>query len=56
MRKVTVAATQMGCRLGPREENIEKAESLVRQAAEKRHNIILYRNSLEPVFSRRSRV
>ena len=46
MRKVTVAATQMSCSWD-REENLKKAESLVRQAAEKGANIILLQELFE---------
>lgn len=56
MRKVTVAATQMSCSWD-REENMKKAESLVRQAAEKMAPISsFYRNSLRHLIFRRSRV
>lgn len=40
MRKITVAAVQMRCN-GTREENIDKAEALVRDAAEKGAQVIL---------------
>ena len=40
MRKVTAAVTQMGCSQD-REENLQKAEDLVRQAAEQGAQIIL---------------
>ena len=40
MRKVTAAVTQMSCSRD-REENLQKAEDLVRQAAEQGAQIIL---------------
>ena len=49
MRKVTVAATQMSCSWD-REENLKKAESLVRQAAEKGANIILLQELFETPY------
>lgn len=49
MRKVTVAATQMSCSWD-REENMKKAESLVRQAAEKGANIILLQELFETPY------
>ncbi|NLL80101.1 MAG: N-carbamoylputrescine amidase [Clostridiales bacterium] len=49
MRKVTVAATQMSCGPG-REENIKKAEKLVRQAAGKGANIILLQELFETLY------
>lgn len=49
MRKVTVAATQMSCSWD-REENMKKAESLVRQAAEKGANIIFLQELFETPY------
>ena len=49
MRKVTVAATQMSCSWD-REENMKKAESLVRQTAEKGANIILLQELFETPY------
>ena len=46
MRKVTIAATQMSC-TNQIDENIEKAETLIRQAASQGANIIL----LQELFS-----
>lgn len=40
MRKVTVAATQFHCGASP-EGNLEQAERLIREAAEKGANLIL---------------
>ena len=51
MRKVTAAVTQMGCSQD-REENLQKAEGLVRQAAEQGAQIIL----LQELFETRIRV
>ena len=49
MRKVTVAATQMSCSWD-REKKMKKAESLVRQAAEKGANIILLQELFETPY------
>ena len=46
MRKVTAAVTQMGCSRD-REENLQKAEGLVRQAAEQGAQIILLQELFE---------
>lgn len=46
MRKVTAAVTQMGCSQD-REENLQKAEGLVRQAAEQGAQIILLQELFE---------
>ena len=46
MRKVTAAVTQMGCSQD-REENLQKAEDLVRQAAEQGAQIILLQELFE---------
>ena len=51
MRKVTVAATQMSCSWN-REENLNKAEGLVRQAAAQGANIVLLQELFEtPYFA-----
>ena len=49
MRKVTAAVTQMGCSQD-REENLQKAEDLVRQAAEQRAQIILLQELFETQY------
>lgn len=49
MRKVTVAATQMSCSWN-REETLEKAEQLVREAAGKNANIILLQELFETPY------
>ncbi len=49
MRKVKVAATQMSCS-GHREDNIAKAERLVRQAAENGAQIILIQELFETLY------
>ena len=49
MRKVTAAVTQMGCSRD-REENLQKAEDLVRQAAEQRAQIILLQELFETQY------
>ena len=49
MRKVTVAATQMSCSWD-REENLKKAEKLVRQAAAEGANIILLQELFETPY------
>jgi N-carbamoylputrescine amidase len=49
MRKVTVAATQMSCSDNI-EENIQKAERLVREAAGKGANIILIQELFETLY------
>ncbi len=49
MRKVTVAATQMSCSWD-REEVLDKAERLVREAAEKGANIILLQELFETPY------
>jgi N-carbamoylputrescine amidase len=55
MRTVTVAATQMAC-CPERKKNIENAEKLVRQAAEKGANIILLQELFEtPYFCQKEK-
>lgn len=55
MRKVTVAATQMSCSWD-REENLEKAESLVREAARRGAQVILLQELFEtPYFCQEER-
>lgn len=55
MRKVTVAATQMSC-TEDIDRNIEKAEKLVREAAEKGANIILLQELFEtPYFCQKEK-
>ena len=55
MRNVTVAATQMSCSWN-KEENIAKAEKLVRQAAAKGANIILIQELFEtPYFCQKQK-
>lgn len=55
MRKVKVAATQMSCSAEP-QENIEKAERLVRQAAAQGANIILLQELFEtPYFCQKEK-
>lgn len=49
MRKVTAAVTQMSCSRD-REENLQKAEDLVRQAAEQRAQIILLQELFETQY------
>ena len=49
MRKVTAAVTQMGCSQD-REENLQKAEDLVRQAAEQGAQIILLQELFETQY------
>lgn len=49
MRKVTAAVTQMGCSRD-REENLQKAEGLVRQAAEQGAQIILLQELFETQY------
>ncbi len=49
MRKVTAAVTQMGCSRD-REENLQKAEDLVRQAAEQGAQIILLQELFETQY------
>lgn len=49
MRKVTVAATQMSCSWN-KEENILKAEKLIKQAAQKGANIILLQELFETPY------
>ena len=49
MRKVTAAVTQMGCSRD-REENLQKAERLVRQAAEQGAQIILLQELFETQY------
>ena len=49
MRKVTAAATQMSCSRD-REENLQKAEDLVRQAAEQGAQIILLQELFETQY------
>ena len=49
MRKVTAAVTQMSCSRA-REENLQKAEDLVRQAAEQRAQIILLQELFETQY------
>ncbi|MET3289218.1 UNVERIFIED_CONTAM: N-carbamoylputrescine amidase [Brevibacillus sp. OAP136] len=49
MRKVTVAATQMSCSAN-QEENILKAEKLVREAAGKGANVILLQELFENLY------
>lgn len=52
MRKVKVAATQMSCSWD-REETLNKAEGLVRQAAGQGANIVLLQELFEtPYFAR----
>lgn len=55
MRKVTVAATQMSCSWN-KEDNLKKAEKLVREAAEKGANIILLQELFEtPYFCQKEK-
>ena len=49
MRNVTVAATQMGCSMN-RDENIAKAETLVRQAAVEGAQIVLLQELFETLY------
>jgi N-carbamoylputrescine amidase len=49
MRKVKVAATQMACALEPK-ANIEKAEAIIRKAAEDGANIILIQELFETQY------
>ncbi len=49
MREISVAATQMSCSWN-REENIEKAEALVREAASKGANIVLLQELFETPY------
>ena len=49
MRKVTAAVTQMSCSRD-REENLQKAEDLVRQAAEQRAQVILLQEVFETQY------
>ncbi|WHH58522.1 N-carbamoylputrescine amidase [Petroclostridium sp. X23] len=56
MSKVTVAATQMSCSANI-EENIEKAEKLVREAASKGANIVLLQELFEtPYFCQKEEI
>ncbi|XOQ42905.1 MAG: N-carbamoylputrescine amidase [Clostridium sp.] len=49
MRKVTVAATQMSCGTSP-EENLKKADSMVRRAAEQGAQIVLLQELFETPY------
>jgi N-carbamoylputrescine amidase len=49
MRKITLAATQMSCERD-KNKNIQKAESLIRQAAKEKANIILLQELFETPY------
>ncbi|MFO7687276.1 MAG: nitrilase-related carbon-nitrogen hydrolase, partial [Desulfobacterales bacterium] len=49
MQKLTVAATQMKCSMN-REENIARAEALVRNAAAKGARIVLLQELFETLY------
>ena len=49
MKTLTVAATQMACNWQP-EENIDRAESLIRQAADKGAQVILIQELFETPY------